>query len=765
MTDPAIAPPGTPAATRQLPADLTHAERAALLVAVVPSPPQGQLRASHRDLGRVLAPIYSAAEELRLTTRVLLRVRLAVLRTMAATGTAYPTWDQPTWAAAARAAGRNAPNVLAVAHRLGCLTSEDVLAFGVRPTWFAYRLFGHAALKRELHRVQEYLENVGYGRKAPADPMLSGALSRLILLAGSPKLEAITIDVIEAAHNQIELGIERRRAFFRIGRALHGLGLLPREIPCRTWQRDALEGIDPAWVEWCARWRATSTLSPRARQGVYYTLLETGRWLFKAHPEVHCPDDWTREIGLAYVATVNTLVVGELNTPMAHQGCHQGTPISAHSKSRLLAALRTFFRDCQEWGWADRHFDPRRLLATPRSVTALISPNPRVIADDLWARLLWAGMNITAEDLLRSRGFGDASRATPVYPLAMVRALAVTWLFAGLRSNELMRLRVGCIRWQRDDAGPAAATAPKDGATCLLDIPVQKTGQSFTKPVDPLVGEAIAAWEQERPTQPLQIDPKTGERVDLLFCLRGRPLQGRYLNHSLIPFLCRKAGIPPADARGRITSHRARSTIATQLYNAKEPMTLFELQAWLGHRSPETTLHYTRITPTTLSKAYADAGYFARNVRAIEVLIDQDAVRSAAAAQGHPWRYYDLGHGLCSYEFFEQCPHRMACARCDFYNPKGSGRGQLLEAKASLLRLLQEIPLTEEERRAVDGDLSTLDRLVARLVDQPTPSGQTPGQLAAGPTTTGARACQIADLGGSEGVTEEACIQAPEPVR
>jgi hypothetical protein len=33
-------------------------------------------------------------------------------------------------------------------------------------------------------------------------------------------------------------------------------------------------------------------------------------------------------------------------------------------------------------------------------------------------------------------------------------------------------------------------------------------------------------------------------------------------------------------------SHRTRSTIASQLYNAKEPMTLFELQAWLGHRSP-----------------------------------------------------------------------------------------------------------------------------------------------------------------------------------
>ena len=56
-------------------------------------------------------------------------------------------------------------------------------------------------------------------------------------------------------------------------------------------------------------------------------------------------------------------------------------------------------------------------------------------------------------------------------------------------------------------------------------------------------------------------------------------------------------------------------------------------------------------------------GDFERNVRTIEVLIDRDAVASRAAASGERWQYYDLGHGFCSYTFFEQCPHRMACAR------------------------------------------------------------------------------------------------------
>jgi hypothetical protein len=76
-------------------------------------------------------------------------------------------------------------------------------------------------------------------------------------------------------------------------------------------------------------------------------------------------------------------------------------------------------------------------------------------------------------------------------------------------------------------------------------------------------------------------------------------------------------------------SHRASSIIATQLYNAKKPLTLFELQAWLGHRSPESTQHYAKITPNNLAKAYNDAGYFARNVRTIEVLVDRDAATSA----------------------------------------------------------------------------------------------------------------------------------------
>ena len=129
------------------------------------------------------------------------------------------------------------------------------------------------------------------------------------------------------------------------------------------------------------------------------------------------------------------------------------------------------------------------------------------------------------------------------------------------------------------------------------------------------------------------------------------------------------------------------------------------------------------------------------------VLLDRDAVTSGAAATGEPWQYYDLGHGYCTYTFFEQCPHRMACARCDFCTPKDASKGQLLEAKDNLQRMLANIPLTDDERAAnipltdderaaVDDGQTALDRLLQRLVDVPTPAGSTPRQIGVPATAT-----------------------------
>ena len=61
--------------------------------------------------------------------------------------------------------------------------------------------------------------------------------------------------------------------------------------------------------------------------------------------------------------------------------------------------MRHFIRDLQEWESIPRRFDPARALALPRSVRVLIGPAPRVVADDQWAKLVWAGMILAADDV------------------------------------------------------------------------------------------------------------------------------------------------------------------------------------------------------------------------------------------------------------------------------------------------------------------------------------------------------------------------------
>jgi hypothetical protein len=54
----------------------------------------------------------------------------------------------------------------------------------------------------------------------------------------------------------------------------------------------------------------------------------------------------------------------------------------------------------------------------------------------------------------------------------------------------------------------------------------------------------------------------------------------------------------------------------------------------------------------------------------------------------------------------------------------------MLEAKSNLLRLKQEIPLSEPELAAVDEGLAAYEKLLSGLVDVPTPDGETPRRLA-----------------------------------
>jgi hypothetical protein len=559
------------------------------------------------------------------------------------------------------------------------------------------------------------------------------AVAPLLLAGRSPHLEAVSPEAAAAVGAALT-SRNGRHAFALAARALVALGILPAASPLAETAGDrateaAADGVPAGWLSWCRRWRARSTLAPRTRKGHYCNLLVTGRWLGRSRPDLADPRDWTYETAAAYVAAVDRMVVGEWSHPLAHArgSGRAGQPLAPNTKEGLLRSLSAFFRDCQDWGWLRRRFDPRGAFRAPHSVRAAIGPRPRVIAQDLWGKLLWAGLNLSDADL-------PADPAQPVgfvaYPLAIVRALAIAWLFAGLRADELRRLPVGCVRWQQEDVTiPGTDEVLPEGAVCWLDVPVNKTSPAFTKPVDRPVGEALAAWESARPPQAAFRDRKTGQPTHYLFAYRGRQLGMNYPNRVLIPLLCRKAGVPRSDARGPITSHRARSTIASMLFNARDPLSLLELKQWLGHKYLSSTQHYVEITPLRQAKALKDADYFGRALRLVEVLLDKEAVTSGAAAKGEPWLYYDLGHGYCTHPYFSQCPHRLVCARCAFYRPKAEMAPSIAQAKGNLVRLREELPLTEEERAVVEEDIAGYEQLLARLADTPALDGATPRQI------------------------------------
>jgi integrase len=665
-----------------------------------------------------------------------------VLQYCADTGRSYWAWTSWDWA---RLCGSSAgefltartlpteqtvrPFLVALAYLLGGFTGFHHLG-NFNRLHLACLVFGEDAAGASIRHAGGILDQWGYRDPLRTRHRLRGMFSQALLINHSPCLEDLTTEAFAALRAHPANAGRYREMIYALQRACASLGYC--DPPVRTGRNNApgIDGTSPQWAQWVERWHATSPLTPRVRATVRTIMAKAGRWLAAEYPEITEPGRWTRQTCAAWVAAVDQMAVGDYVQRHDHIQARAGKPILPRSKAHILGATRTFFRDLQEWEWIPRRFDPTRALAVPRSVAALIGTSPRVIADEVWAKLMWAGLNLQAGDL--------PGNTAGYYPMELIRAVALTWLFSGLRSDEISRLRVGCIRWQHDGqpiAGDAADVLAED-AVCLLDVPVHKTGTAFTKPVDPIVGQAIEAWQALRPAQPSRLDRKTGEHADILFSVRAHPVARDYINRALIPALCAKAGVPTADVRGNITSHRARSTIASQLYNAKDPMTLFELQAWLGHRDPASTQHYAKITPATLSKAYTQAGYFARNIRTIEVLLDRDAVTTGAAASGQPWQHYDLGHGYCSYTFFEQCPHRMACARCDFYTPKGSSQAQLLEAKDNLQRMLASIPLTDDERAAVADGQAALDELLTRLADIPTPAGATPRQIGGQPAMT-----------------------------
>lgn len=71
----------------------------------------------------------------------------------------------------------------------------------------------------------------------------------------------------------------------------------------------------------------------------------------------------------------------------------------------------------------------------------------------------------------------------------------------------------------------------------------------------------------------------------------------------------------------------------------------------------------------------------------------------------------------------------MACAKYPFYLPKDSTQVLMKEAQGNLVRMKQEMELSDEEMAAIDEGVHLMEQLCSRLADIPTPAGPTPRQL------------------------------------
>ena len=246
-----------------------------------------------------------------------------------------------------------------------------------------WRVFGRDRVDAALAQLRPVLAGWGYQLGRPDDPLLPLTVSQLMLANRSPHLQDMTTNLFDRVREQRLLEGARLNTVHAVQRVVAELGFCA--APAGRTGRHAARATGGAegWQQWADRWHDTSTLTRRVRGSIRANLLKVGRWLADQHPDVADPATWTRQTCATWIAALDRMRVGDFVQRTVGLGDRLGQPLTAATKAGQISALRTFFRDCQEWEWLPRRFDPQRALAVPRSIAAMLGPDPRVIADDI----------------------------------------------------------------------------------------------------------------------------------------------------------------------------------------------------------------------------------------------------------------------------------------------------------------------------------------------------------------------------------------------
>ena len=603
--------------------------------------------------------------------------------------------------------------------------------------------FGKERVLAQCEKVLQVLVGRGYKDGTEGKKGLRHCLCLLFVLNRSPYLE----DLSEALLADVAQENDRMRWICqRISRVLEQFNILPpqpKESLAVVASFDS-SGMAPEWYAWCSAWydRAVD-LTPRIRQGYMFLLLVVGRWLKLHFPEVCTPEQWTEDLALHFRSDLCSWTIGQYASPWGRQVLEsQGKlndPLGPGGIVHYLVALRRFFTDLMKrphstHGERARRitldFLPQETLAAPTQIKrAQESIAPRDIDLRVWARLAIAAATLSESDL----------PAGVRYPLSFYRALGLIWVTTARRPNEIARLRLECLRLDWDEAMlnedglPVERLAPPDvdqqhmmavqnetiAQIFYLHIPSGKNRGPFWIWIPGYVAEAITAWKRERPPHQRQIlDRKDREEVDYLFCYKDSRVGSTFLNASLIPVLCAKAGVDIQDAKGRITGHRGRSTRLTLL--RRNGVGLDDLAEYAGHADGRTIRRYARQDPLQLHRIIRDADDVSR---VIEGVVDV-----LAATQGWPALRWFIGYDAdgepqyCANQVYHTCPHRLDCAKCGMFI--GGEKAKLFHEGKNTLPISSKAPMTPIEQCVSDGDQAGAEAY--RIALQQIPAPQTP---------------------------------------
>ena len=629
--------------------------------------------------------------------------------------------------------------IMDAAYLLAGISDLRPVEFVLHVAEAANTYFGTDLMTQQCRRLLDALIGKGYRESPTTVRVLRQYLSLLFVLNRSPYLEDLSEDLL--AFIDVE-GETRRWTKRKITLGLQHLGILspePAEQLSVTTTFDS-DGMDQEWYAWCLAWFDQAVdLTPRVRTNYMSRLLAVGRWLHTYFPDIRAPEQWTEELALRFRSDLCSWTNGQYGSRRG-QWCLKtkamlGKPLQAYGLVHYLTALNRFFSDLTRrphpiHGEPARRirldFLPQEVFTAPDHIRKILdTASPRDIDLQVWSKLTIAAATLAQSDL------PPGTR----YSLTFYRALSLVWVTSARRPNEIARLRLDCLRedWEptmlneeglpvervtmnadrEAEQGEAEHPPPK---ISYLQIPAGKNRGPFWIWLPDYTADAITAWKRERPPQQRKLlDRKDREEVDYLFCFQDLRVGASFINNSVIPVLCKRAGVSIEDAKGKITGHRGRSARLTLL--RKNGVSLDDLAEYAGHGDTRTIRRYARQDPIQLHRTIQAADDLSR---IIEGVIDMQA-----AAQGLPALRWFIGYDadgapmFCGNQVYVTCEHRLDCKRCGMFI--GGEKARLLRDGEQTLPVTSKVPMTPLEKCVVEGDRAGAEACRATLQQIPAP--------------------------------------------